>query len=235
MRTMRIGIHWVNGLRHVGVFAAAAGALLQSVVQRARGGQTEAMLALADFLVTKGDFTNAAGWYRAGAERGNPKAQQAFAQCLASGRGVATNLTEATRWFHLAAKTPSPTNAPEAKTATNQPETVVSKPVPVVGVVASTALAGGFSALLAAITPTPMKVSAREPVATPPVAPSFVSTNTSASLPKPPEPEAELPPWRIPPEEVGDGIHFQRAMDLPPLTPSVQEEPAVVRPPEVFR
>jgi hypothetical protein len=229
MRRMRVCFHCFNGFRHAGISAVAGGALLLCVVtraensptvtntaalhglvQRARAGQVEAMLALGDHLRAKGDFANAVGWYRAGAERGDPKAQKALAQCLAAGRSVITNLTEATRQSQFASK------------ATNPPA------------VASNAPASGFNALLAAIAPAPLKVAAREAVVTPsPAGATAGSTNASAAMMAAPMPE--LPAWRIRPEEIGDGIHFQRATDLPPLTPSVQEEPAVIRPPEVFR
>ena len=238
---MRVCFHCFNGFRHAGISAAAGGALLlgatalaenspaltntaslQGLVQRARAGQAEAMLALGNHLMAKGDFANAAGWYRAGAERGDPKAQKALAQCLAAGRSVTTNLTEATRRSQFASKALDATPAPAAKTVTNPPAA------------ASNAPASGFNALLAAIAPTPLKVAAREAVVTPvPAGANAGSTNASAAMTSAPVPE--VPAWRIRPEEIGDGIHFQRATDLPPLTPSVQEEPAVIRPPEVFR
>ncbi len=256
---MRVCFHSFNGFRHAGITAVAGGALLlcaatraenppvltntaalHGLVQRARAGQAEVMLALADHLMAKGDFTNAAGWYRAGAERGDPKAQRAFAQCLASGRGVTTNLTEATRWSQLAAKLLNSTSAPVVKTVAITPAAAIAATNPPSGTVASPAPVTGFNALLAAIAPPPLKVAARETVVPPPTGTPSDSTNASASMtaatvPKSSAPEPELRAWRIRPEEVGDGIHFQRATDLPPLTPSVQEEPAVIRPPEVFR
>jgi hypothetical protein len=241
MRRMRVCFRWSNGFRHTGISVVAGGALLlcaatraensppltnnaslQSLVQRARAGQAEAMLALGDHLRAKGDFANAAGWYRASAERGDPKAQKALAQCLAAGRSVTTNLTEATRRSQFAAK------------ATNPPAAAMAAIVPPAAAVASNAPASGFNALLAAIVPTPLKVAAREAVVTPGHA-GATAGSTTASATVTPTPERELPAWRIRPEEIGDGIHFQRATDLPPLTPSVQEEPAVIRPPEVFR
>lgn len=257
---MRDCFRWFKCLRHGGISAAAGGALLlcaaaraedspaltntaslHGLVQRARAGQADAMLALADHLMAKGDLTNAAGWYRAGAKRGDPKAQQAFAQCLASGRGVTTNLAEATRWSHLAAKALNSLPGASVNTATNSTPAAIAATTPPSGAMASSAPVTGFNALLAAIAPTPLKVAAREPVVTPaPLAATSVSTNASApmaaaTVPNPSGQEPELPAWRIRPEEIGAGIHFQRATDLPPLTPSVQEEPAVIRPPDGFR
>lgn len=203
-------------------------ASLQSLVQRARGGQADAMFTLANFLSTRGDATNAVGWYRAGAERGDPRAQRAFAECLASGKGLAKNLAEAARWSSLAAVAAGSNSVVEAKVVTNAPVSVaVTKISPPVVKAGSDSPATGLSALLAAISPAPLKVAAREAQS----ATNSAMTATAKLSAAEPEPTR----WRIPPEEVGDGIHFPRATDLPPLTPTVQDEPAVVRPPEVFR
>jgi TPR repeat protein len=127
------------------------------------------MFTLANFLLSRGDVTNATGWYRAGAERGEAKAQQAFAQCLATGRGVATNLAEAARWSALAAKTLNSNGVAETKATTNA-EAVVSsmKVAPPASDPATNSSSTAFGALLAVISPAPLKVAAREVPSTPP-------------------------------------------------------------------
>lgn len=260
MRRMRAGSNWLDAIR-AGSFIHVAGAWallclsgraedfssltntasLNILVQRARSGQTDAMFTLGNFLASRGDLTNATGWYRAGAERGEAKAQQAFAQCLASGRGVATNLAEAARWSALAAKTLNSNVVTETKATTNAAAVVSAmKVAPPASDRATNTSSTAFGALLAVISPAPLKVAAREVPSMPPRPEPGDSTNApnagvAPAVIKPPEAAAELARWRIPPEEVGDGIHFPRATNLPPLTPVVQDEPPVVRPPDIFR
>jgi hypothetical protein len=76
---------------------------LQTIVAKAKEGSLKDQTKLGDYYLSKSDFTNAVVWYRRAAEQGEPEAMLSLASCYATGRGVARNPQESTRWLRQAA------------------------------------------------------------------------------------------------------------------------------------
>ena len=70
----------------------------------AKQGHIEAQLALGKYYYDKSDYVEAVKWYRMAAEQGNADGQEALAECLLNGEGVAVDRVEAFRWYLTAAE-----------------------------------------------------------------------------------------------------------------------------------
>lgn len=258
MRRWCLCVGWMSPLGRVGTMTIAMAALLgvaatavggsptitntaslQRAVQLARSGDAEALLALADYLAARGDWTNAAGWYRAGAERGLPAAQRAYAACLADGLGVKRDAVEASRWSRLTAARAAYSATSPGGNQNGATALVNSTNSPAAPQTILTAPGGPLAALLEWVWPAPLVVAresgqgpAGQTGSTSPTVPNAISRASA-----PDSAESTLPPllYRIPPEEVGAGIRGQRATDLPIVTPTLENEPAAIRPPDAFR
>lgn len=83
----------------------------QALIAKAKAGNVEAQLALADSYSgrekygLKKDLAAAVSWYLQAAEKGDAEAQHKLGDCHLHGQGVAENPAEAVKWYRKAAET----------------------------------------------------------------------------------------------------------------------------------
>ena len=69
-------------------------------------------------------------WYRKAAEQNEPAAQYSLGLMYDQGTGVPRNLSEANRWYNLAAKNGDPDAKAVVRAQNNKPQPVRKAPVP---------------------------------------------------------------------------------------------------------
>lgn len=87
-----------NGFRGMANFPT-----LQAIQSAAESGEAKAQRKLGDFYFSRAEFTNAVALYRKAADQGEIEAQLSLSSCYRTGRGVARDPREATRWSRIAA------------------------------------------------------------------------------------------------------------------------------------